>query len=778
MGMSGNIQTVPLVDLLQWITSDNRTGALILRREDQERRVYFKKGRVVSFSSSDERDRFGQFLVHAGVLTPIALAQVLEEQVKSKKALGRAIVDLGILTEVEVRSKLRSHATELCTALFLWKEGSFEFVTEDVDVAEEDFISFAISVDEILLEAHRRIDEWTRIKLVFANEGMVPRLHPEKALEALTAFAANSVEYMLLEHIDGRRTIADLYSGIPASEFVLYETLYRLHADGIITVGDKPVVRDITGEFMVPTQSDLVEPSPDTTQERQLETMGEESVVEEELVAPEAPTPEPQPPPPPVVTPPPVEAPAPAPKPEARPAESDRKEDKKKGGKKKDGKRRDEKKQAVPAEKARPAPPPPPPAVDRKVPEARPAPVSEPVAAGGSKMGLIVGAVVVVAVIAVVGMFMMKGGGGGTETPTTPTVAAPPTPTPTEASTPPTTPTAGETPPATPTASPAERAAELAKQAMSDLDAKRLVEAEAAARQALDLEPGNEVAKQVLDKVDQLQSQGKAGDIINRGRAAERSGKLDEAAKLYREAIAADPGNRSAEQLLRSLETRIDNDKKLVPMLDEVDRLVKAEDLAAARGALARAEGVDRRDPRVVKARAGVEALAARVEGAEKKQLAEARVADGRKAVDAGDIAAAETALADARALASNLPQLAELEAQILAAKEKPKGTVSVGSPLLSGVGYKPLTFTSKVAPEFPAASLAAGTSGTVMVSVKVGPDGAVRDAKMVKSAPSETGFNESVLKAARQWKFAPPAKEDGSPSEESSWSVVVKFLP
>lgn len=785
MGMSGNIQTVPLVDLLQWITSDNRTGVLILKREEHERRVYFKKGRVNSFSSSDERDRFGQFLVHCGALTPITLAQVLDEQKKTKHAIGRAVVELGVMTEQEVKQRLKSHATDLCTSLFLWKEGSFEFVSEDVKVDERDFVAFAISVDEILLEAHRRIDEWGRIKTVFARDDMVPKLDPERALKALSELDSNSVEYMLLEHIDGRRNISDLYSGIPASEFVLYEALYRLHADGVISVSDRPVVRDITGEFLLPTKRGAAEEVVEDVVEEELD---EEPAPRRAEAPPERPAP--PPPPPPKPEPPKVEAkPAPPePRPKERPASETKPAKDSKPGKDAKAKEqpRDEPK-AKPREEpkpkeSRPAQPTAQTAPPKKVVvESTPAPAPAP-AAGGSKVPLVIGGVVLLAIVGGVAMMMMgKGGEGGPGGTPTPTTTAPTrtveTPTPTvEATQPPATPTAPSTP-AGP--SPAEQAATLAAQAKKALDGKKLADAEKLATEALGLDPANADAKAVMAKVEEAQTQGKVGAIVAKGKAEERAGRFDAAERIYQEALAEDTNNAMVQQLLRDLKDKKAAEEKLAPVLAELEAALRSEDVKAAEAALSRAEGIARGDARITQARTKLQSLANKAEEGAKKEEAKARYDAAQKAVDAGDAAKAKSELAAAMALDKANPLAAQLQEKIKALESKPvAGKITVGEPIPTSEDFAPLKFRTKAAPTYPEKSLAGKVTGKVLVSVTVGADGSVTDAKLLKQESGDTGFNEASLEAARKWKFDPPVRKDGAAPAASSWSVPIRFEP
>ncbi|MFN7974482.1 MAG: TonB family protein [Acidobacteriota bacterium] len=819
MGMSGNLQTVPLVDLLQWITADSRTGALILQHEG-EKRVYFRRGRVVSFYSSDERDRFGQFLVHTGSITPIVLAKVLEAEQREKKALGAALVDRGELTEDEVKHKLRLHALELCTAIFLWKEGHFEFVNEDIP--EGKFVAFAISVDEILLEAHRRIDEWTRIRNVFPVQGMVPKLDPEIALKALTELDPNSIEYMLIEHIDGRRTIHDLYMGVPASEFVLYEALYRLFSQGIITVADKPAVKDITDEFILPEREEepeveaepaiapVLEVAPAPTPSAAVRTRAEApaAAIEPEVAR----RPEPRPPPAPPPTgdvlergfPPPnptritaaqleeevVEPEVPAPV-VARPAQSPpprKREPEPEKPRRKEEKRREEKrKQEPPRETSRPAPPPvekrpekkpePRPAPKVEPPRPAPAPVAKAIPASGaepkSKMGLVVGAVVVVVVVGVAAVFLMRGGGTGTSPTPTPEST---TPTP-EATTPVPPTTEPPTPRPTPsiaTPSPAEKAQELAKQAEAALKAKKAADAEASANEALKLDPGNTLASQILAKIETDRASSKVDQLIAQARGEERAGNLDAAERLYKEAQAADPASTKVEPLLKALAVRREKDKTLVPLLDSVDRYVKAKDADNAVKEIAKAEAVDKNDPRVVKARQAVTQLSDAANAAK----AQGFLDEAKKAIDAGNADAAEKAIDSARALDKSNPQIASLADRVKALRSTPPpaaSKVTVGSADPTGSGFAPIKFVSKPLPEMPKG---ASAKGVVMLSVLVAVDGSVKDVKLLKQASPESGYNEAAKNAARQWKFSPPVKEGGGAPEESWWSVVVKFEP
>ena len=52
-----------------------------------------------------------------------------------------------------------------------------------------------------------------------------------------------------------------------------------------------------------------------------------------------------------------------------------------------------------------------------------------------------------------------------------------------------------------------------------------------------------------------------------------------------------------------------------------------------------------------------------------------------------------------------------------------------------------------------PATARQAGISGMVLVEITIGPDGAVRDAKVLRSIPL---LDEAALAAVRQWRYEP----------------------
>ena len=66
MSIFGRLATMPLADLLQWLSLTRRTGILALDRGATHKELFFHEGALVSASSTDPREYLSQFLLMHG----------------------------------------------------------------------------------------------------------------------------------------------------------------------------------------------------------------------------------------------------------------------------------------------------------------------------------------------------------------------------------------------------------------------------------------------------------------------------------------------------------------------------------------------------------------------------------------------------------------------------------------------------------------------------------------------------------------------------------------
>jgi hypothetical protein len=234
MAITGNLRTMQLSELLQWLSMGQKTGTLLVRGSPGEKRIYFDQGRIISSSSTVEREYLGHFLVAHGFITEEELTRAMEVQEESKILLGKILVMIGAISEEDLMAILRLKAAETIYDIFLWTEGAFEF--EDGRVPQLPMVPISIDVTGIVMEGLRRYDEWSRIRTRIGSHREIPAIVAPIDLEALT-----ERERLALKTMDGARSIDEIAQASHNSEFFIASFVFHLLEDGTADiVGVRP----------------------------------------------------------------------------------------------------------------------------------------------------------------------------------------------------------------------------------------------------------------------------------------------------------------------------------------------------------------------------------------------------------------------------------------------------------------------------------------------------------------------------------------------------------
>ncbi len=230
MALSGDFATMPLPDLLQWLAYSQKTGILILSKNEIVKEIYFQSGKIVASSSNDPREYFGQFLLSYGKLSEEQLLTAFSRQAQTGVKIGRILVDEGILEEQEVQKFLRIKAEETIYDLFLWGEkGEFKFFNDAT--GEGNAVPIEMEVTSILMEGTRRSDEWERIRKVFPNSSVIVKVSADNLTKEVLD---DPVFNRVVQILESPRRIADVCLAFHSNDFAVYKTLFDLYSFGLI----------------------------------------------------------------------------------------------------------------------------------------------------------------------------------------------------------------------------------------------------------------------------------------------------------------------------------------------------------------------------------------------------------------------------------------------------------------------------------------------------------------------------------------------------------------
>jgi hypothetical protein len=228
MGLSGNLRTMDLPEILQWASRGRKTGTLRIERRSIQKQVMFQEGDIYSSTSNDPREYLGQYLIREQLLSEEQLFRVLLRQEAENLPLGVLLVEDRLLGQDALRRLLQTKAEESIYDLFLWPDGAFEFHEGNIPASLT--VHLDLSVTDVVLEGIRRVDEWNRIRAVFPSA--------RTTFQATGVPLGESAEKRALELAASGKTLAEISLELRRSEFDAATLLFELHQKGVLSVLD------------------------------------------------------------------------------------------------------------------------------------------------------------------------------------------------------------------------------------------------------------------------------------------------------------------------------------------------------------------------------------------------------------------------------------------------------------------------------------------------------------------------------------------------------------
>jgi Domain of unknown function (DUF4388) len=230
MGIVGNLRTMQLEELLQWLSQSRKTGTLEIKTDKVEKKVFFRDGQIVSTASTRPEEYLGHFLVSHGLISETALAKAIELQEATGMLLGKILVTKEILKESDLHQMLKLKSEESLYDIFSWPEGEFRFL-DDVLPPANAMVPMVLDVTAILMEGVQRVDEFRRIRQLVPSQDAIPVQIHEWDLKG-----ADPGTQQILDLINDERTVEEIRLQTHSSEFRVCKVLYEQYQKGRLKV--------------------------------------------------------------------------------------------------------------------------------------------------------------------------------------------------------------------------------------------------------------------------------------------------------------------------------------------------------------------------------------------------------------------------------------------------------------------------------------------------------------------------------------------------------------
>ncbi len=227
MAIRGSLSEASLADVLQLLSLGQKTGVLSLAREGSFGAVWFDRGAVSHASIVNRRDRLGDRLVRAGALDADALATVqagLPDD--DERPLARLLLERGAVAPEVLLREYRVLVEEAVCQLFTWNVGTFAF--EAQAPGEAPIVS--VPADSLLMEAARRVDEWTQIAKKIPSLDLIFEVDGARLQQS--GLTLTPEQQRVAPWLDGTHDVAAIIERSGLGEFAVGKAVY-----GLVTAG-------------------------------------------------------------------------------------------------------------------------------------------------------------------------------------------------------------------------------------------------------------------------------------------------------------------------------------------------------------------------------------------------------------------------------------------------------------------------------------------------------------------------------------------------------------
>ncbi len=238
--LEGDLESFSLAELVQSLYLNKHSGTLRVKDGRREKIVYFAQGTISLLTRGhQEVSRLGEILVDAGKVSEYDVERALEEQQGTGKRLGELLIERGLATEEDIQEAVEEKVRDELFDVFLWRNATFEFqknyFPDEFTNPDAPVTRLALDTTRTLMAAISRIEKWeeltrelSTVKAVYRRTGAAPG--PELSRRAR----------VLLEPVDGRRTVEELLEESASGRFAAAQALAELKRANLI----RPLVLD------------------------------------------------------------------------------------------------------------------------------------------------------------------------------------------------------------------------------------------------------------------------------------------------------------------------------------------------------------------------------------------------------------------------------------------------------------------------------------------------------------------------------------------------------
>ena len=234
--MQGRLEQDQLPEILHSLAWSEESGILQITKDLTSKHIYFGQGSIVFARSNQHTDRLGELLVRHERITRTQLADASNKVRSSGKKLGTVLVQMGVMSEGDVRTWVTDQMRGIIHPLFAWSAGEYCF-REKTNPVEEG-LAVELKTIPTILEGTRNLQDDEKVRVALGDMSRIVSYSTDPWMHSHQVSLAPH-EGFVLSRVDGQSSIRDVLAVTPLPEEETLRCLYALISAGFLEFGAK-----------------------------------------------------------------------------------------------------------------------------------------------------------------------------------------------------------------------------------------------------------------------------------------------------------------------------------------------------------------------------------------------------------------------------------------------------------------------------------------------------------------------------------------------------------
>lgn len=234
MTLKGNLRDFPVVRLLNLVDLARKTGTLTLDHGGEQAVLSFKEGVLVHAALDDLDGELIPALRQKGAITR-EQAEAIEDHAgaKTDRELALLLMRAGHVSREEAVEAMRVRVLETVYSLLTWRDGTFQFESEEPPVAG--MITVHVNLEDLIIAGTRRLEEMEHLSAELPDLRVTLRLvdRPESSLQE---FNLSEQAWRVISLIKPDVTIRQIAEGHELSDFQIRRIVHELLEAGLAEI--------------------------------------------------------------------------------------------------------------------------------------------------------------------------------------------------------------------------------------------------------------------------------------------------------------------------------------------------------------------------------------------------------------------------------------------------------------------------------------------------------------------------------------------------------------